>query len=236
MKQLFYIDQGNSIASDILALQIGEKHMAFAITDQTGHDLKELAWCIADDRNTGWSEKELSEIIYHYPSLRNSIKNIRISYQFSDADWKADYYFYLPGHIKKFTEYFHSASFQKQYSLFTEKGVNPDNLELLFVDFRNEEFSVVGLSGKQLLLSQTYRYENPADVIYYLLRICKHFLLSRENLLLEVSGLIEKDSGLYRELFDYFKNVNFRNAGWKTETGHPAHFFTSLNDLAACAS
>jgi hypothetical protein len=235
LKQLFFIEQAEYRHSELLAMQIGEKHFAYAITDKTGQKLKQLAWCLADDRNLGWNEKELSDMLYHFPELKNNISTVNISYQFNDADWKNEFYFYMPEHIKKFTDYFHTATFRKQYSMVTDLAMGLENKDRLFVDFRNEEFSVIGLAGKQLLLAQTYRYETPEDVLYYLLKICKHFLFSQENVAIELSGLIEKQSSLYKELYQYFTDLRFREGVWRAE-GHPAHFFTTLNDLASCAS
>jgi hypothetical protein len=236
LKQLFYIDQEQEKA-ELLALQIGEKHLAFALTDRSGNRLKQLAWCIADDRNLGWNETELLDLVHHYPALRTTVKKVRISYQLSDADWKSDYYFYLPDHIKKFTDnHFQAPQYEKQYQLSRNSQEKKYSGDSLFIDFRNEEFTVVGSAGKQLLLAQTYRYETPADVLYTLLKICRHFLFSQDSTPVELSGLIEKQSTLYKELYQYFNLVSFREAGWVSDTGHPAHFFTSLNDLATCAS
>jgi hypothetical protein len=52
-----------------------------------------------------------------------------------------------------------------------------------------------------------------------------------------LSGLIDKQSALYKELYQYFINIEFSEAGWNMAgTEYPAHFFTSLNDLAQCVS
>ncbi|MCR6720617.1 MAG: DUF3822 family protein [Chitinophagaceae bacterium] len=105
------------------------------------------------------------------------------------------------------------------------------------LDFRSEEFTLLASRGNKLLLTQTYTYESPADVIYYLLRVIQQFGFSQEEVRLSLSGLIEKESSLYRELYQYFIHLRFREAEWQVnreDENLPAHFFTSLFDLAKC--
>lgn len=110
----------------------------------------------------------------------------------------------------------------------------------LFVDFRSEDFTVLVTKGSSILLFQTFAYANPADVIYYLLKICQEFTMDPQTVQLEVSGLIEQKSALYKEMYHYFMNVHFRNASWQipadSEHDYPSHFFTFFNDLSLCES
>jgi hypothetical protein len=110
----------------------------------------------------------------------------------------------------------------------------------LMVDFRENDFSVIVSKANKLLMAQTFSYSSPSDVIYYLLKICKEFVFLQEQVRLTISGLIEKESALYRELYQYFLQLRFREPAWEIpvpeQESYPAHFFTSLNDLALCAS
>lgn len=110
----------------------------------------------------------------------------------------------------------------------------------LLVNIHSDEFSYVAIKNNKLLIAQTHAYASPEDICYYLLKTCHQFSLSQEEVQLTVSGLIEKESQLYREMYQFFVNVEFREPAWDTTaTGtneYPAHFFTSLNDLARCAS
>ena len=109
----------------------------------------------------------------------------------------------------------------------------------LLINFRNEDFTVLGSNNNKLLLSQTFQYSTPADVIYYLLKICQQFNLSQQEVHLGISGLVDQESKLYRELYQYFLHVKFLEANWvipaSANNETPAHFFTSLNDLSRCA-
>lgn len=109
---------------------------------------------------------------------------------------------------------------------------------LLAIDVRPDNFSLLITKANKLLLAQTYSYSTPADVLYYLLNACRQFSFTQETVRLELSGLITQESALYRELYNYFLQLKFRESDWKVqgEQQYPAHFFTSLNDLARCAS
>ena len=79
--------------------------------------------------------------------------------------------------------------------------------------------------------------EDAQEALDIILKVCQENNLSQEQVKLSLSGLIEKQSVLFKELYQYFIHVEFRNAGWQLPGNeYPAHFFTSLNDLARCAS
>jgi len=110
---------------------------------------------------------------------------------------------------------------------------------LLAIDIRPDEFSLLVTKANKLLLAQTYSYTNPADVLYYLLSACREFSFTQETVQVGLSGLITRESALYRELYNYFLQLRFRDSAWSLPEGdqqYPLHFFTSLNDLARCAS
>lgn len=108
------------------------------------------------------------------------------------------------------------------------------------VDFGKENFTVLASGNDKLLLAQTFLYSTPDDVIYYLLKSCRQLGLQQTEVQISLSGLVDQQSALYRELHQYFLHVEFRNTTWKIPASAndeiPAHFFTSLNDLARCAS
>ena len=130
---------------------------------------------------------------------------------------------------------FPTANFRHQYSLGI-KNIDSADAGSLTVDFQKDNFTVIAAKGIHFLLAQTFEYVTPADVLYYLLKICQQFSLSQQELQLQLSGLIDKQSSLYNELYQYFINIEFRDANWKMTNDYPAHFFTSLNDLARCES
>ena len=123
-----------------------------------------------------------------------------------------------------------------QYSIAVKKMNAANNEGSLYVDFRTDEFTLLVTKDSRLMLAQSFAYSTPEDVAYYLLKTCQQFSLLQKEVSVQLSGLIDKQSSLYKEIYQYFINVEFREAGWNTGTDYPAHFFTSLNDLAQCAS
>ena len=117
----------------------------------------------------------------------------------------------------------------KQHTLMNADG-------RMIVDVKNDGVSVLVFVNGTILLAQTYSYATPLDVLFQLLNICHQFNLSSTLIQLEVSGLIDEQSALYIELLQYFNHISLRNANWQMNDSLPAHYFTSINDLAACAS
>lgn len=106
------------------------------------------------------------------------------------------------------------------------------------VHFTTREFRVMVKKGEQLQLAQTYQYSTPLDVVYYLLKICYEFALEQSEVAVILSGLVENDSALYKEIHQYFSEVHFAQAQGPSlpESPHPRYFFSSLYNLALCVS
>jgi Protein of unknown function (DUF3822) len=135
---------------------------------------------------------------------------------------------------KKFSnaQYFHTVSLL----LKKNTGIYKD---LVRIDIKSEAFSVLVFKGGKLQLAQNREYTSPEDVLYYLLKIVQHFSLSQPGVRLVLSGLIEEESTLYRELYKYFIHLEFENIpeGIKSDSvfyEHPAHYFSSMLNLATC--
>jgi hypothetical protein len=106
------------------------------------------------------------------------------------------------------------------------------------IHFTPRFFRLLVKKGQAVQLVQTYAYKTPLDVIYYLLKICYEFGLNQSEVFVIVSGLIDRDSAMYNELYNYFLNLHFAMAPSFSlpDEGHPPHYFTSLYNLAACVS
>jgi len=155
----------------------------------------------------------------------------------SITGWQLYNIYSIPVEVKDWiSQKFPTARFWHQYSLDVRNSIGVTEEGRLQVDFRKTEFVVIAANRNNILLTQTFEYTTPEDVLFYLLKICKQFSLSREVVQLQLSGLVDKQSSLYKELYQYFINIDFRNAQWNTGAEYPAHFFTSLNDLAKCVS
>ncbi len=155
--------------------------------------------------------------------------------------WQLQNVFAVPKGVHRIlAERFSPGSYQHAYSI----GIRAVDLaqakDSMTIDFRTDEFSLILISENKLLLAQTYLYANPADVIYTLLNACRQYSIAQEEVRLNLSGLIEKDSALYRDIYQYFLDVHFTTASWDAPAiegqEYPSHFFSSLNQIALCVS
>ena len=152
-------------------------------------------------------------------------------------EWQVQAVYAVPGELRDWLrKKFPAARCWHQYAV-AVKQLQADADGHLLLNVESDQFTLVAAAGGKLLLAQTYPYSTPEDVLYYLLRTVETFSLSQESVRLSVAGLLDHQSALFRELFQYFRNVAFRNATWDQQgEAYPAHYFTTLNDLALCGS
>jgi hypothetical protein len=153
------------------------------------------------------------------------------------AAWQLYCIYAVPVVVREWMQqHFPAAQFRHQISTaLKQPDLTAD--ETLLVDFRNGSFNLIAFRQHNLLLAHDREYQTPEDVIYYLLRACETFGLNRETAILRISGFIDRDSSLYRELYCYFLHPEFREAGWQSSDAlYPQHYFTAVNDLYPCVS
>lgn len=147
----------------------------------------------------------------------------------------ANMYTVAPGILTWLVHHFPSAAYLHTHTVQIKSVEGPFEQGLLRVDIAERNFTVQAFRNEDLLLSKTYPYHATADMAFYLLKICEVFGFSQELVALQVSGLIDEQSKLYKELYDYFLHISFKPADWSDAISDlPAHYFTSLNELIGC--
>lgn len=132
-------------------------------------------------------------------------------------------------------EYFPEANMWHQYSALI--NLETRHLNRLYVTFQSHHMRVcLFLNGKCHLVNR-YKYQRAEDVSYLLLSICQQF--QTEDIELEISGFIEKDSSLYQELHKYFKTISFSKLPELCSFSddllkYPHHYFSHLYALDVC--
>jgi len=137
-----------------------------------------------------------------------------------------------------FSARFYSARFRNINAVIIGK-FNSSRDESVLLDFRIDEFSIIVFRKNELLLSRIFTYNVPEDVLYYLLRVCKELHISQQEAGVYLSGLIEKDSAVYRELYKYFIHLDFENLPEEIKIDsdlekYPPHYYSSICKLASC--
>jgi len=125
----------------------------------------------------------------------------------------------------------HSGSMQLQ--LFSQKA---DSIHCIVY---NQRLKIIFYKNGHLQLMQYFAYGNAADMLYNLLNICSQHDVSPDAVELILYGLIDQNSHLYKEIYQYFLNVEMAalpedillNDEIKQ---NPAHFFAHLIIPALC--
>lgn len=160
----------------------------------------------------------------------------------SMGEWQAYNSYRVPATIHQFlSRWYSTGNFWHTYSVTLKNGVDKRRGSKLIVDFKVDSFSVVAVKDNSLLLAQIFSYLKAEDVLYWLLKICKQFSISQEEVTVVLSGLIDKQSAVFKELYQYFLNIEFASIENDIQLSgefddYPVHFFSSIFKLASCVS
>jgi len=113
-----------------------------------------------------------------------------------------------------------------------------NNVSISKILFYNDKFVVAYFLDRKLQLLQTFFYQTPEDVAYYLLLICKQFNVPQQEMILHISGLIDAQSALYTELLKYFAEVQYdvlpESFGTEMLEEFPEHYFSPILKMSLC--
>src|SRR5437762_1453966 len=101
---------------------------------------------------------------------------------------------------------FATGNFWHIYSIILKNGIQKNESGRLIVDFKTDSFCAVATKGDSLLLAQIFSYTRSGDVLYWLLKICEQLSLSQAEVNVILSGLIDTQSAVFKELYQYFLN------------------------------
>jgi hypothetical protein len=152
------------------------------------------------------------------------------------AEWQMTNVYSLPSYIHHLVNRLPNVKYYHVYtpSLKVYNGFTADSQ--VSVHLTTQHFRVLVRKEGKVQLVQTYFYKTPLDVVYYLLKIFSEFQLDQNETYVILSGLVEEDSAMYKELYSYFTNLHFAQPPTISlpANDHPHHFFTSLYNVAAC--
>jgi len=158
------------------------------------------------------------------------------------GDWQAYNSYRVPATMHQSLSRWHSTgNFWHTYSIVLKNGIDKSKSCGLIVDFKVDSFSVIAVKDHSLLLAQIFPYVKAEDVLYWLLKICNQFSISQREVSLVLSGLIDRQSAVFKELYQYFLNIEFASIDNDLQLSrefedYPVHFFSSIFKLASCVS
>jgi hypothetical protein len=140
---------------------------------------------------------------------------------------------------------FPGATFVHQYSAWLDCRQNQppeqDQSGKVSVLFYRNTISISVVMGEEVKLVQSMEYQTAEDVAYHLLNICHQLGLHPEKTIFDISGMIDLNSAMYKELQKYFLLIETDRlpAGLQVPeemNSFPEHFFLPLLKLAVCVS
>ncbi len=157
------------------------------------------------------------------------------------GEWQINNSYAIPEKIHQFLcNKYRQGKFFHEYSvvlrkLLTETG----HTDSLIIDFIPDQFAVYVIQNGQFKFAQKQDYKNAEDLIYFLVKLCDQFSIDRQKIKLLISGLIDKDSGIFNSLQQYFIDIEFRKMRREIKMdenihNEPAHYFVSLFNLSTC--
>ena len=132
--------------------------------------------------------------------------------------------------------YWHFYSLQlKCFKMFTAR----EEPLFLKVFFYADQIKVMVCKAGQLQLIQHFPYLDAKDVLFNLLNCCHQLGMNRDQIMVELSGMIEKKSALFEDLEQYFLNIRFDSMEDSIRISdellqYPHHFFSSLLKMTIC--
>ena len=122
-----------------------------------------------------------------------------------------------------------------QYSFLLKESVEEKNF--LSVIFYSKKLIALLVKEGKLQIIQSFNYHTPEDVSYILLNICNQFKIN--SIKIEISGLIEENSALYKEIYKFFMDIEFTklpvNVNYSEEIKqYPSHYFSYIFALNSC--
>jgi len=169
-------------------------------------------------------------------------KDSTVAISESLAEWQVNAAYHVPAtDHETISRHYTTGNFWHHYSVTLKNRIANAAGGSLTVDFKTDSFSVVAVRNNSLLLAQIFSYTSAEDVLYYLLKICKQYSLLQNEVNVALSGLVDQQSAVFKELHQYFLNIQFAPLENRVQLGemfseYPHHYFTSLSRLAACVS
>ena len=79
----------------------------------------------------------------------------------------------------------------------------------VFINIESKEFQLLIIKDNQFALYLIFEYDTQEDLLYYLLFSLEQLKMNNENLNINISGIIQKNSELYQLIYTYVQYVNF---------------------------
>lgn len=264
MKQLFNITSEDSQTGDLIICELSHYHICLAGADAAGR----LAWLKYFEKITPLTVADVSSLLQQEDMGVKRAQSLLIGSAFPDAtlvprqlatDKGLDSFIKYSTQDKVFVDDVAEQDLQVVYSIPDSfynllsqrsnsrtlhvhsaaiKMLPASNDNFIGLHFTSKEFRILAIKNGEVQLAQIYPFTAPLDVVYYLLMISAQYGLPQSETVVEMSGLVDESSALYKEIYQYYTQVQLaapNQYDWHHSEYQP-HFFSSIFNLASCAS
>jgi hypothetical protein len=109
---------------------------------------------------------------------------------------------------------------------FIEQSSSTQELKM-FVHVQGDQFEIVVVENKKLILYNSFQYQTKEDLVYYILFVAEQLKQNPEDFDLELYGEIEPYSEIYALIYKYVRNVYF---GKRLEKYQYSHELDGVNE------
>ncbi|APZ47783.1 hypothetical protein BW723_16410 [Polaribacter reichenbachii] len=88
-------------------------------------------------------------------------------------------------------------------------AINNSNENVMYINVSKNNFDIIILKDKKLILSNSFTYTSKEDFIYYVLFTAEQIQLNTEEFNLYFTGEINSESDIYKIAYTYIKNIYF---------------------------
>ena len=96
------------------------------------------------------------------------------------------------------SSFYHSTSYQLM-----------NNEAAFYCIIYSSSIKIIFFKERRLQIVQYFTYTTPVDVCYHILNVAERFETTPSEIKLVLSGMIDVDSTLYKELYKYFLHISF---------------------------
>ena len=264
MKQIFNINSAESQNNEWLICELSHYHICLAGADASGS----INWLRYYEKATPITQADLGNLLQKEETDSKRLNSLLIGSAFPDAtlvprdlaaENKLDAFLKETGDSHVFVDDIAGQNLQVVYTmpstfynLLQAKGsahtihvhagaarvLNTTADNYIGLHFTSKEFRVLAVKNGAVQLAQIYPFTAPLDVVYYLLMISAQYGMPQAETVVELSGLVDEASALYKELYQYYTQVQLAVPAYAAlpDNDYQPHFFSSIFNLAACAS
>jgi hypothetical protein len=107
------------------------------------------------------------------------------------------------------------------------KGLKSDTSNCIHTVFYHNHFLLLAIKDNALQLATSISYQSSKDCLYYLLYTMQQLNMPLNETLVLVSGFIDTNSVLYKDLYEYIPLLQPSEKGM-LKNEYPAHYFTTF--------